>query len=108
MNKPKHTPGPWYSDQRELDFVRDADGELVAVALHKRVHKPERSVEECAANTCLITAAPEMLEALKYLTAEIDGCVNNGWLREQPQYKAALAVIAKAEGRPAASEEPTP
>lgn len=56
----------------------------------------------------LIAAAPEMLEALKYLTAEIDHCVNNGWLREQPQYKAALDAIAKAEGREADREEPTP
>jgi hypothetical protein len=93
MNKPKHTPGPWYSDQRELDFVRDADGELVAVALHKRVHKPERSVEECAANTCLITAAPEMLEALKQAHSMI----------QDHDFGGAIITIedaiAKAEGR---------
>lgn len=46
----------------------------------------------------MIAAAPEMLEALEYITANVNKVVNNGWLREQPEYKAALAAIAKAKG----------
>jgi hypothetical protein len=100
MNEPKHTPGPWRYLMKLVtyDIWSDSYGK-VAYCYTTDCDKYSPSDSTARANARLIAAAPEMLEALKYLTAEVDHCVNNGWLRKQPQYKAALAAIAKAQGR---------
>jgi len=105
----KHTQGPWYHTGKEFNDVRDADDELVAVALHLRVGQPERSVQEAAANARLIAAAPELLEALNQLVkaeqraANLSFCADT-YAQESVRFQmydamqAAQAAIAKATG----------
>jgi hypothetical protein len=85
----QHTPGPW-----TVDAVRSFGGDMVV-----RVNAGGRvSVDEAAANSVLIEAAPEMLSALKAAYVEL---ANPGTTARNGEDMAAaiLAVIAKAEGR---------
>jgi hypothetical protein len=52
-------------------------------------------------NSYEIHSHKNVIELAGDLTVEYfkHNCVNKGWLREQPQYKAALDAISKAEGR---------
>ena len=94
----KHTPGPWAYGGREFNDVREADGELVAVALHLRVKKPERSIAEAKANARLIAAAPDLLEALQpFVLANSSEEHINLMIRTSDVTKAR-AAIAKATG----------
>lgn len=76
----KHTKGPWYSTYRADDgfFVR-ADARSLAIC--KVVHNAENIVGEDEANQALISAAPEMLEALIELSEAIEG---------SPEYSDAM------------------
>jgi hypothetical protein len=87
----KHTPGPWHHPGKEFNDVRDADDELVAVALHLRVGQPERSVHEAAANARLIAAAPDLLEALQYVMVAHGEQLDHA-------FQMAQDAIAKATG----------
>jgi len=78
-----HTPGPWTATAtKHRTIITSHDGTRVA---------------ECdslsAADARLIAAAPEMYEALKAIMASVAGCVRN------PEYEAARAAIARAEGK---------
>lgn len=95
----KHTPGPWYHTGREFNDVRDSDDELVAVALHLRVGQPERSLQEAEANARLISAAPDLLEALELMYA----CyADPSWISHKQQedkiHAQVRSAIAKATG----------
>jgi hypothetical protein len=90
----QHTPGPWHFDGQEFNDVLEADGELVAVALHLRTRKPERSLAEAAANARLIAAAPDLLEALRDLVDTMTGRTEG----ETVALHNALSAIAKATG----------
>jgi hypothetical protein len=85
--KTQHTPGPWHFDGQEFNDVREADGELVAVALHLRTRKPERSLAEAEANARLMAAAPDLLEACKAALSDYE-----------PYIEKCRAAIAKATG----------
>lgn len=97
--EPKHTPGPWVAwfdgtfGIWNLTYPERLGYILLQAAGYS--NKINLSPEDWK----LIAAAPEMLEALKYLTKEVDACVNNAWLCKQAKYKEALDAIAKAEGR---------
>lgn len=93
----RHTPGPWFDHGFHADGV---DGERViaqgdgkhggyAVACALPCGEPDKLPDLTAANARLIAAAPELLEALMALLAEVDGC---GAGTE----KLARAAIAKA------------
>ena len=90
MSKLKHTPGPWkircYTNTNTL-YVSPESGRIVFEA--------NESDEEGVANTHLIAAAPELLEALKRLIREDDG--GNGELTVG-LFEDAAAAIAKATG----------
>lgn len=101
----KHTPGPWAYGGREFNDVREADGELVAVALHLRVKKPERSIAEAKANARLIAAAPDLLAVLKAFSDYVhqeqsatDGAVTYSTTAINHWAFLARAAIAKATG----------
>jgi hypothetical protein len=86
---PKHTLGPWeYHKMPQSGYI-----------VFQTWDVPTAGYVKTEADAQLIAAAPEMLEALKYLTKEVDACVNNAWLCKQAKYKEALDAIAKAEGR---------
>lgn len=94
----KHTPGPWTYGGQEFNDVRESDGELVAVALHLRVKKPERSIAEAKANARLIAAAPDLLEALKAIVKSLADQDDEGMIEHAQQMIDARAAIAKATG----------
>lgn len=91
MKEFKGTPGPWVLDEFDNVVHGNVDGwgrkESVRVS---GVALPGRVTEEYAANTRLVSAAPDLLEALQlFLDAQI-----------LPEYHqgVARAVISKALG----------
>ena len=91
MSESKHTPGPWTATISQTseggDFwsVYGADDiSIVYITLRKR--------QELAANARLIAAAPELLEALEGLCAEVD----EHELGNPDVLRTARAAIAKA------------
>lgn len=117
----KHTPGPWRVETEETVSVRDRkDGSVATLGwLSNRMAGPRRSSQEVQANARLIAAAPELLEALKLATNELniirarDGAPQHiDWHRGRPLQTSScteewwneltekcFAAIAKAEGR---------
>lgn len=108
MSAHKHTPGPW-----KWQSHPDEGGFCVymAEAIHKRSgyevqHRIEMDFtlypedgaqwEEARANTRLIAAAPELLEALENI---LSNCLDSDGLSRA--YENARAAIAKATGDPA-------
>ena len=75
----KHTPAPW---------VVGRAGEVYSKPRYESVCIVLQTVPQGAANAALISAAPELLEALKLLLEAGDH-----------EWPAARAAIAKAEGR---------
>ena len=80
-----HTPGPWYVGG-DMVWSFDDDGEIAVVI---RVHERDQEFE---ANSRLIAAAPDLLEALEDLL---------GWQSTAPDSvkNAARQTIAKAKGK---------
>lgn len=98
----KHTPSPWRADAHNHVWrtYRNADGlrahqpiaEIVTVAGHE---------SEAPANTALISAAPDLLAALKELVkaAESEFDTRRCAVGSLRRLNAARAAIARAEGR---------
>ena len=92
----KHTPGPWFWDDKDalpwtdydktdhMPYLINANGSIVMSGEDIRINN--------AANASLITAAPDLLAALK----AIEGC--NVWL-PFGLLAQTRAAIAKAEGK---------
>jgi hypothetical protein len=92
-----HTPGPWkfFEVDGAYRVNPEAGGYVVAVLDCLAPFSPEAE-----ANARLISAAPDLLETLKGIMAQVDGFVSN-W-DELPEGCAAIesahAAIAKAQG----------
>lgn len=105
----KHTKGPWSRDK--WGNIKTASGEtlrLHGVALPCGGRQSDH--EEVEANSDLVTAAPDLLEALKGMCAIVKdsrgvaGYHLNGDTAEWDEFDevdAALAAIAKATGEQA-------
>ena len=103
-----HTPGPWELDEGDDgdNFTIRADGEFVT-RLTKSRYTDDRRDPEAYANAALIAAAPDLLAALKLLTAaasnvctQTDGIgVINKVAELRPLIADMRAAIARAEGR---------
>lgn len=93
MSTTKHTPGPWYAEDRGVggSVYTNAtpDGELKVIT--RDIHG--RTDDELRANTDLIAAAPELLAALEEMVrrAEADG--------HRHSLDGVRAAIAKAKGK---------
>lgn len=94
----KHTPGPWrfhHNEGQTFNFITDKYNNCIAKALINEHHIPADVAEE---NARLIAAAPELLEALKNILADVEysekeipaGAIG------QRQIRAAKAAIQKA------------
>lgn len=111
MSGAKHTPGPWIKEPgTNVIWSADEKGTPqipITTAIHsKRPWHRKVDLEEVEANANLISAAPELLEALKVI---VDSCKR--YLEEQgpmseeemwdPDYVSPLTMarraIAKAE-----------
>lgn len=101
--RPAHTPGPWKLAAHVADpctvYIEQADGEEPGICTTDgSAFTPVDSEDEQEANARLIAAAPELLTALKSLTALIRN-MRGDWLQEQPAFANSIAAINKAEGR---------
>jgi hypothetical protein len=102
----EHTPGPWKTALREgltSVSIRANGYSLAAVWGKKGAHRPTvESIAEGRANARLMTAAPDMLAALRNIVAWEDSDTASG---ENIDYEGwtkvtaiARTVIAKATG----------
>lgn len=87
----KHTPGPWHVVPENLS-VRDEGSQFVAACLSMEPGQTEQDV----ANARLISAAPELLEALRKLELSVRN--NHSYITLEIRTKEARAVMAKAIG----------
>ena len=83
------TPGPWQADRY---LVKDTRGDVLFDILGSMTRQKEDE-----ANAQLVSAAPDMLAALKLLVADLAGY--EAWERPCHAVDVAVAAIAKAEGR---------
>lgn len=105
MEEFKGTPGPWGLDEycNVVHGEKDGYGRKQKVRV-SGVTLPGRVTEEYAANTQLVSAAPELLEALQCLFEHYKALADSGdagnWrLENEPAGKKALHAIAKALGK---------
>ena len=91
MSEAKHTTGPWNVPFREFTKIKAANGAHIATC-----HKLTNLVN-LEANSRLIAAAPDLLDALKALTHSLDveDLVHDD---QRSSFAAARAAIAKATG----------
>ena len=95
-----HTHGPWvaWDDNRTIGIV-DADGEPFAIA-EVVDHGDMAAEDQLLADQALITAAPDMLAALKAADRFMGGFEGDEMQDEIDERLALIrAAIAKAEGR---------
>jgi hypothetical protein len=85
----KHTPGPWGFNPKTREIYED-DSEGVRVPIAIVGDYLITSEEQMAADGYLMASSPQLLSALKAVVAVAD--------RETPEFIAARALIAKAEG----------
>lgn len=97
----KHSPGPWkHSDKKDYTIV-DVSGNLVC-----EYYIAESSEHIDLANARLITAAPELLEALEILTIQCSDFTNDGQgAAKFHPYNIAMATLIKAKGQSLESDE---
>lgn len=91
MSEAKHTTGPWNVPFREFTKIKAANGAHIATC-----HKLTNLVN-LEANSRLIAAAPDLLDALKALTHSLDveDLVHDD---QRSSFAAAIAAIDKATG----------
>lgn len=111
MEEFKGTPGPWSLDEycNVVHGEKDGYGRKQNVRV-SGVTLPGRVTEEYAANTQLVSAAPELLEALQDMVSRIEYYANLD-ISDKPSIEdwaytynssdmdAARAAIAKALGK---------
>ncbi len=93
MTNAKHTPGPWSYKAGDSILYIQSKGIIakVGIAGYWEKYSPEDE-----ANARLISAAPDLLAALR----EFVHPYQSATLTEREQREKALAAIAKAEGKP--------
>lgn len=86
----QHTPGPWIAEAMKItkNGISTRLGDMICV--DKSI-----SADECEANARLVAAAPELLKLLKDIVSPTQA---NPLPRHCGAVKAALLLIAKAEG----------
>ncbi|NML34898.1 hypothetical protein [Paraburkholderia antibiotica] len=95
MSKIKHTTAPWHVGSPDKFIVRGPNGYPVCDVTFSDDFP---GISE--ANSRLISAAPELLEALQGMVdIWITTCTTNGWdPAHLSQYQSALSAIAKVTG----------
>ena len=96
----QHTPGPWHAEWvpwgQEQDLKVVAPGAHVLLTMNRTGYLLSEAVME--ANARLIAAAPEMLEALKWLiNADDEGEIEQGQYAKRG-LALARALLARIEG----------
>lgn len=109
MSGAKHTPGPWRVDPLHCADIQTQDGCEIGSCWKHADFGTELVVSgiiaadyfEMRANASLIAAAPDMLEALRTLSALANTMSWDAKMRDAASQisRIALSAIAKAEGR---------
>ena len=103
MSKTEHTPGPWICvHDHDKHFIEPSDetpnGDYIAYCSGQGDFSPDVA----AANGDLIAAAPELLDALIALVAEIEYLADSGVLpisaKNHKKISSAREAIKKAKG----------
>lgn len=107
MNTPTHTPGPWAWLQAD---IQNGEGPILSSATGEEIVLdmgwPEDGEPMTIPNEgdrALIAAAPELLEALKYMLSAIDNSAHFDHLRGGVMggaFDKAHSAIEKATGTP--------
>lgn len=92
MSTAKHTPGPWSVISEGMASPKVVDG--AGFGICHTTYAPTGA----EANARLISASPDLLEALKLVAPHIPGIIAMGWLSAE-QTDSIRAAIAKAEGQ---------
>ena len=88
MNTTNHTPGPW---NLNVDSVHIRDGVIVQPVTH---HMDAQGI----ADAHLISSAPDLLEALRFLLADYIAIEGDKLTGSSVPIEMARAAILKAEG----------
>lgn len=93
------SPTPWVATGWKRVVVNDANGNTLALC-------PGTALEEYQANARLISAAPELLEALEAAVGVLDWAIDNGACKDAvgAMKEFARAAIDKAMGISTAAE----
>jgi len=97
QNNTQHTKGKWkvIRNEKEHSVYSEYHGSVCKLPLWYGVKETEQGLDEAEANAQLISAAPDMLEALKTTMYILEKQGKTEWLC----YTDAKAAIAKAEGK---------
>lgn len=99
----EHTPGPWNFDEHGGTFyvwgprqsmVADGYTDEGYITRMRGVGRGA-TVEEQRANARLIAAAPDLYEALSYITGAIEA--SGGWDGDDEAFAKGMAALRKAE-----------
>lgn len=101
----KHTPGPWeirrsqsgYPYQIRAPHIQDAPGAIIDVTRWGSISMP--SSEEGEANARLISATPDLLEALRNCLSLVELKFGNTDQTGNAAIEQAKAALAKATGK---------
>jgi len=104
MTENKHTPGPWVIDRSLRTAVNAGPKHVAMVNFYNSISETERiDAEENEANAHLISAAPDLLSALKDAMRSTRKDFESGPDGDRQHTEAwaeQFAAIAKAEGKP--------
>ena len=97
--KAKYTHGPWrvvnYQDKNDVPRVVSDKGGIAVLCINRYLGEAGPSKQE-QINAALIASAPDLLEALKALVADLKPYMGQG--RMDDKIRNAIAAIAKAMG----------
>ena len=96
MEKQQHTPGPWAYIVPDGYVVRHPQIYSDFGPVANATWLGENKLDQLNSNARLITAAPDLLEALEEIVSAADG---DGWNQLDGNLRKARAAIAKATGR---------
>lgn len=96
MNEAKHTPGPWAHINPDGFTVRHPQVYSDTGPVCNATWLGDGRIDELRANARLISAAPEMLDALQEIVAAADG---SGLAQLDATLADARSAIAKATGK---------
>ena len=106
MSETKHTPGPWAVSigpprvaPKKTRIIPGDNRDFIIATAETGVYGPPK-VGEDEANARLISAAPELLEALKAVILDVSvPKSDHPWaIQQRKAHEMAAAAIRKAEG----------
>ena len=100
----QHTPGPWTAPGGIYVFTESVDTRYVAQAMHAE----GMTEEDVAANARLIAAAPDLLEALQALVAQVERGDFDHIGPDHPSSAVHAARIAIENATATGSQQPPP